>query len=127
MQLSNMDLPAPFGPIRPTISPYATVNETSESACRPENDSDRSRSSRSAMRHPARGTPQDFSQADQAAGKKLNTKNKCHAVNHHLGVLELAQQFGRKREIGAAEQRASARMQPADHGHAQERERDGER
>src|SRR5205085_11795974 len=36
IRLNKVDLPAPFGPIRPTISPRPTEIETSEFAVRPE-------------------------------------------------------------------------------------------
>src|SRR4051794_6691796 len=35
MQLKSVVLPAPLGPIRPTISHSSTLSETSSSACRP--------------------------------------------------------------------------------------------
>src|SRR4051812_24143917 len=45
MQLKAVVLPAPFGPIRPTISNSLTSSETSCSACRPPKRMDRSRTS----------------------------------------------------------------------------------
>ena len=39
-QFSNVDLPAPLGPINPTIWPSSTPNEIVDKARRPENDSD---------------------------------------------------------------------------------------
>src|SRR5665811_1980953 len=38
VRLNSVDLPAPFGPIRPTISPGATVMETSLLATTPPSD-----------------------------------------------------------------------------------------
>src|SRR4051812_22046031 len=35
MQLKSVVLPAPLGPIRPTISHSSTLSETSSSACKP--------------------------------------------------------------------------------------------
>src|SRR5258708_15696944 len=35
MVLTSVVLPAPFGPIRPSTSPFATASVTSRSACRP--------------------------------------------------------------------------------------------
>src|SRR5919204_3336089 len=37
---TSVDLPAPFGPIRPTISPRPSSSVTSRSACTPANDRD---------------------------------------------------------------------------------------
>ena len=37
MMLNRVDLPAPFGPIRPVIDPAATVSEQSSTAVRPPN------------------------------------------------------------------------------------------
>src|SRR4051794_9777838 len=45
MQLNAVVLPAPFGPISPTISNSLTSSETSSSACSPPNRIDRSRTS----------------------------------------------------------------------------------
>ena len=33
--LNSVDLPAPFGPMSPTISPLVTSNETASTACSP--------------------------------------------------------------------------------------------
>ena len=43
--LNSVDLPAPFGPIRPTISPCATLIDTSSLATRPPNQRDMCRTS----------------------------------------------------------------------------------
>ena len=42
MQLNSVVLPAPFGPIRPTIEPGSRSNETPASATTPPNCSDTS-------------------------------------------------------------------------------------
>src|SRR3954471_4556063 len=49
MQLKAVVLPAPFGPIRPTISNSLTSRLTSCSACRPPKRIDRSRTSSTDM------------------------------------------------------------------------------
>ena len=48
-------------------------------------------------------------------------------VNHHLGVLQLAEDLRCEREKCAAQQGSGARMQTADDGHGKERQRYGER
>src|SRR4051794_5001670 len=122
-QLSSVDLPAPFGPIRPTISPSSTLNETSANARRPENASETLAISRRVMDPPAQGAPCEIHEANQSAGNKLHTEDEHHAVDHHLCILELAQDFRREREIGAAQQGAAARVQASDHRHGKKRER----
>src|SRR5687768_2312764 len=97
------------------------LKETSASARRPENDRERLLISRSAIGSPAHGAPRHIHQADQAAWKKLHTKNERDSVDHHLRVLEFTQEFGGERKIRSSEQCAGARMKAADHGHAQER------
>src|SRR5450631_3546870 len=120
-QFSNVDLPAPLGPINPTIWPSSTPNEIADKACSPENDSDTPLSSRSCMRLPPQDCSYDVDQTDQAAGQELDAQDQQNAVDHHLRVFELAQELGRQRQIYAPEERAGARMQAADHGHGQKR------
>src|SRR5262249_37789800 len=60
MQLKKVDLPAPFGPISPTISPCATVRLASASAMKPSNARPTSCASSStglSSRAPARRQP----------------------------------------------------------------------
>src|SRR5579883_2041385 len=106
MQLRSVDLPAPLGPMRPTISPASTASETSLSARRPEKDSDRRSTSSSATRHPPPRAGGEIAEADQPARQELHAEDECRAVDNHLRILELAENLGRERQIGAAEQRA---------------------
>src|SRR5579872_3445702 len=62
MQLKKVDLPAPFGPISPTISPASTASEASASATKPPNAFETSCVS-SSMGHACRDPPPELQQA----------------------------------------------------------------
>src|SRR5579885_2621391 len=62
MQLKKVDLPAPFGPIRPTISPASTESEASASATKPPKDLE-TLSVSSSMEDPGREPPPELQQA----------------------------------------------------------------
>src|SRR5262245_46020679 len=93
MRLKSVVLPAPFGPMIPTISPAPTANDTSVSARKPPNRLLTERTSRSGGIGPSR-LPVAGSQADQAARKIDHDDHQQDRVEHlagggHLpGVLE---------------------------------------
>src|SRR5690242_13473565 len=127
MQFRSVDLPAPLGPIKPTISASATRKDTSASARSPENERDRLLISSSGIEGSPQGGVDALHEADQAAGEILHAGNESDAVDHHLRVLELAQHLRSQRQVRSAEKRAGARMQTSDDRHGQKGKRQRQR
>src|SRR5690348_3814938 len=79
IRLNTVDLPAPFGPIKPRISPSFTVNVSSPTACSPPKRLPRSRTSssaltreRSSFEHPLEARPAAVEEPHQPAGRELH-------------------------------------------------------
>src|SRR4051794_32923596 len=75
MQLKIVVLPAPFGPIKPTISNSSTFNETSDRACRPPKRIDTPAASRTGM-EPLSLEPPPDRRSDRA--EPIGLEDQCH-------------------------------------------------
>src|SRR5262245_58523498 len=83
MAANSVVLPAPLGPIRPTISPCRTSSEAWSTALRPPNDLERPRTS--SMARPA------AEQAHQPVGQAGHDQHQHDAVDHEAERLHVLQ------------------------------------
>src|SRR5690348_2251839 len=109
MQLNAVVLPAPLGPIRPTISNSLTSRLTSCSACRPPKRIDRSRTSstdtgalHSAWAGVGRVVVQGERMAGQPAGERPQlTAEPAGVEDQRLQQQQRADQSGQRALVGA--------------------------
>src|SRR6266851_7863834 len=83
MAANSVVLPAPLGPIRPTISPWCTSSEAWSTAKRPPNDLESSRTSSMARL--------SAEQAHQAIGQAGHDQHQHDAVDHEAERLHVLQ------------------------------------
>src|SRR5580704_12169968 len=83
MAANSVVLPAPLGPIRPTISPWRTSSEAWSTANRPPNDLERSRTSSMARLSPE--------QAHEPVGQAGHDQHQHDAVDHEAERLHVLQ------------------------------------
>src|SRR3954468_5701545 len=90
-QLNSVDLPAPFGPIRPRMSPCTSVTDAASTALKLPKAFVTSRASRSmacsrsgghGLRLLAPTRPQPLDQGQDAAGLKARDQHNDRAVHH---------------------------------------------
>src|SRR5579864_1652311 len=117
MQLKKVDLPAPLGPIRPTISPASTESDASASATKPPNAFETSCVS-SSMHHP-RGKPSP--ELQQTAGLEAREDHDDAAVEDEGEPAAAAAEPGiggalQGNENDRADQRAVERAGAAERG-----------
>src|SRR5215469_668823 len=82
MAANSVVLPAPFGPIKPTISPARTSSEASSTAFRPPNDLERLRTSSMSM------PPQKTGEAVRQAGHDQDQHGAIDDQAERLHVLQ---------------------------------------
>src|SRR5258708_7801548 len=83
MAANSVVLPAPLGPIRPTISPWRRSSEARSTAKRPPNDLERLRTS--SMARPA------AEQAHQSVGQARHDQHQHDAIDHETERLHVLQ------------------------------------
>src|SRR5689334_24084862 len=95
MQLKAVVLPAPFGPISPTISNSLTSSVTSCSACRPPKRIDRSRTSSTdtgALHSAGAGVGRVVVQRERVAGQPAAQRSQLRAETARVEDQGLQQQ-----------------------------------
>src|SRR3954471_23175146 len=115
MMLKIVVLPAPFGPIRPLISPSGTVNEASRTARSPRNDFEMFFTSSIEFQLPRQNRP-------DTVGEEHDYHEQHDAVEHLLHARdlpaerreELGDAVGEQRQDYRAEDRAEERAEAAD-------------
>src|SRR5215470_10942158 len=108
-------LPAPFGPMRPLMSPSGTANDASRTARSPRKDFEIFLTSSIELQFPRDGGPNTI-------WKEHDHDEQHHAVEHLLHAWdlpaergeELGDPVGEEREHGRAEDRAEERAEAAD-------------
>src|ERR1700733_9227787 len=102
MQLSSVLLPAPFGPISPTMDPVSSANETSFRAWMPPKSTDTAQHAPQPLRHEHHDDDQQ--QTEHEARR----------------ILDAAQQLGNDDIEEGAEDRAADGAESSNHDHAEE-------
>src|SRR3982751_5297169 len=124
MAANSVVLPAPLGPIRPTISPWRTSSEAVSTALRPPNALESSRTSSMAA------APQEAREAVGPAGDDQDKHGAVDDQAERLHVLQrredaggVARQLVDGGECDRADQRTEDRAGAADHGDQQHLDR----
>src|SRR5215813_3379089 len=115
MMLKIVVLPAPFGPIRPLMSPSGMANDASRTARSPRKDFEIFLTSSIELQFPRDGGPYSI-------GEEHDHDEEHHAVEHLLYARdlpaqrgeELADAVGEEREHRGAEDRAEEGAEAAD-------------
>src|SRR5262245_22029517 len=115
MMLKIVVLPAPFGPIRPLMSPSGTANEASRTARRPRNDLAMFATSSIELQPPRERGP-------DAVGQEHDYDEQHHAVELLLHARDLPAErgeqlgdaVGEQRQHRCAKDRTEQRAQAAD-------------
>src|SRR5271165_4162152 len=126
IELNSEVLPAPFGPIRPRISPCCTSKLISTFAATPPNDllTRSTSSSTRALRHVAgdvaRSAHADAEQARQTLRAQQSDAHDQRAVDHQVGppprpAEVAARQLRQRDQHGGADQRSPQRADAAQH------------
>src|ERR1700704_6857723 len=120
MQWSSVLLPAPLGPISPTMAPASKEKLTSVNAWTPPKSTD----TFSMARRVISALPYESSRhAPQALRHEHHDHDQQQPEDEARCVLDAAQQLGNDDVERRADDRAADRAQPADHHHAQEGDR----
>src|SRR5436190_18479221 len=121
MRLKQVVLPAPLGPIRPTMAPSATAKLTPLTAVRPPNRTVRSSTSSSGTEAPPRPCPSP--ESPQPLGYEHDGDHEKRAEDHQARPLGHAQVLRQQGEEQRAEDGPrDAALAPHDH-HAHDRDR----
>src|SRR5689334_17595522 len=115
MMLKMVVLPAPFGPIRPLMSPAGTVNDASRTARSPRNDFEMFLTSSIELQSPRDGGPDAMRKKHDHDEQHYAVENLLHAGNFPAqGGEELGDAVGKEREHCGTEDRAEEGAQAAD-------------
>src|SRR5437868_14838109 len=91
MQLSSVLLPAPLGPINPTIDPVSSANETSLRAWMPPKSTDTDSMERQVISRPP---PEPSQHAPQPLGHEHHDDDQQEAEYQARRIFDAAQQLG---------------------------------
>src|SRR5580692_11068811 len=111
MQFSSVLLPAPLGPINPTIDPDSSAKLTPVKARMPPKSTETSSIARRLMGRAISG---------RSRQTPRHTPQTLRHEHHPRRILEAAQQFGDDDIECGADDRTADGAEPADHHHAQE-------
>src|SRR5580704_2175878 len=136
-QLKNVDLPAPFGPIRPRMSPCSSVTEAASTARKLPKAFVTLRASRSmgcsrrSRRHGRTGTPrpEPLDQGQDAAGLKARDQDDDGAIDYKgqaraLAAEQIVGDFLQRYQDRGADQRSEQQAGAAERRHDQDFDRD---
>ena len=136
--LNNVVLPAPLGPISPTISPAPTLSETSESAFKPPKRLEMPRNLQQGLRHDLSPLPKPARKAlahgDEAARLDQNNDDEEHAEDElrqasRLRGEDLVREFFQRNDEERPQDRTNRCTDSADdrdHRHAHRNRGDAE-
>src|SRR5579871_75507 len=119
-QFRSVLLPAPFGPMRPTIAPDWTSKLTSRRAWMPPKSTETFSIDRCDISAPP---PETTRKTPQALRHHHHDNDEQETEHQTRRILDAAQEFGNDDIEAGADNRTADRAKPADHDHAEECDR----